>query len=189
MFSTLHLADVWEVSASLENGWAGVNSPYPGKQVQCHRCCRACTCWGEKKRLHAFWEIKLRLCWNVQAVHWNSLIWGAGRRDCGRDGGQEQTRIKKWHVRKAISVKPQNSFARMKKYETWPCSALVNLWLWRPWWRMKCFVVPAQSWINFSMWTFMSRCVKLKDYFFQISVFRPLLLELFTKPQHCPYLP
>lgn len=39
---------------------------------------------------------------------------------------------------------------------------------------MKSCVVPAQSGRNFSMWTFMSCCVKLQDYFFQISVFWPL---------------
>lgn len=34
---------------------------------------------------------------------------------------------------------------------------------------------------QFLQWTFMSSNVKLKDYFFQILLFWPLLSELFTK--------
>lgn len=175
MFSSLHLSDMWEVSASLENNWAGIRFTVIAAVERTHARERG------KRRLHTFWEIKLRLHWYVQAVHWNSLIQGGWRRDGGRDGGQEQARIKKWRVRKPISVRLWNSFARMEKYETWSCSALVNLWLRRAWWRMECFAVPAQSWINFSTWTFMSRYVKLKYYFFQISVFWLLLSGLFRK--------
>lgn len=44
----------------------------------------------------------------------------------------------KWELRNDMSEKPfQNPFARMEKYETWPCSALINLWLWKLWWRKK----------------------------------------------------
>lgn len=75
-----------------------------------------CTHGREKKRSSTpFGKSKFK--WHVQAVHWNSLIWGCGGRNGWRDGGQEWERIKKWHVRKTISVKPQNSFVRMEKYE------------------------------------------------------------------------
>lgn len=49
-------------------------------------------------------------------------------------------RIKLGCDRKATSVKPKNSFARLGKYETWPCSVLVNFCLWKLWWRLKCCV-------------------------------------------------
>lgn len=57
---------------------------------------------------------------------------GDGGRDGGRDGRWEHVRVKKLHVRKAVSVEPHKSFATVEKYETWPCSVLVNLWLQRP---------------------------------------------------------
>lgn len=74
----------------------------------------------------------------------------AGRRDAGRDGEKECVTIKTCCVRKAISVKPQNSFASWENTKPGLGSILVNFYLCKLWWRLKCCAMPAQSSVSFS---------------------------------------
>lgn len=120
-----------------------------------------------------------------------------GRVWLGGDGRRNDERMKvsnKRELRNDMSGKPfqLNHRIPLPGWKNMKPSLALLLWssLWKLWWRIvPCCAVPAQSWISFSMWTFMSHSVKLKYYFFQISAFWPLLSDLFRKKQHCPHLP